>query len=81
MLLTEEMVASSARWPSASQPITLQLSLVDPFLRVEVLQAAHGERSSGVEMGRPVSDLFMVGRNARSWGMTLGPPARVWFEI
>jgi hypothetical protein len=81
MLLTEELVASSARWPSASQPITLRLSLGDPFLRVEVVQVAHCTRSSAVEIGRPAGGLIMVGRNARSWGMTLGPPAHVWFEI
>lgn len=81
MLLTEEIVASSARWTPANQPITLQLSLGDPFLRVEAVQVAHGGRSSAMEMGRPVGALIMVGRNARSWGMTLGPPARVWFEI
>lgn len=81
MLLTEEIVASSARWTPASQPITLQLSLGDPFLRVEVIQVAHRGQSSAVETGRPIGALIMVGRNARSWGMTLGPPAHMWFEI
>jgi hypothetical protein len=81
MLLTEEVVASSARWTPVNQPIALQLSLGDPLLRVEVVRVAHSTRASAVETGRPVGALIMVGRNARSWGMTLGPPARVWFEI
>jgi hypothetical protein len=80
-LLTEETVASSARWAAAEEPITVQLSLQGGFLRVEVLHAGDGGRSSAVETGGPIGGLTMVGRNARSWGITPGPPTRVWFEI
>jgi len=81
-LLVGEIVASSVRRNLANQPITVIVALEALLLRVDVIGAKHDSgHASALEMRGPIGGLTMVGRNARSWGMTLGPPARVWFAI
>jgi hypothetical protein len=82
MLLVEEIVASSVRRTLANKSITVLLALEAQLLRVDVIEAEHDSRTAtGADIGGPIRGLMMVARNARSWGTTLGPPARVWFEI
>jgi hypothetical protein len=82
VLLTDEIVASSVRHTLANQRITVLLILEAHLLRVEVIDAEHDSNgTSAAAIRGPIRGLIMVGRNARGWGMTLGPPARVWFEI
>jgi len=81
-LLVGELIASSVRGNPANQPITVLLTLGARLLRVDVINAKHDSRPTlTAEMQSHRGGLIMVGRNARSWGMTSGPPARVWFAI
>lgn len=82
VLLVEEIVALSVRRTLANRSITVLLALEAQLLRVDVIEAEHdSRRATGAGIGGPIRGLMMVARNARSWGTTLGPPARVWFEI
>jgi hypothetical protein len=82
MLLVEELVASSMRRALANQAITVLLTVKPQLLRVDVIDAAHDSgQVVHTAMRGPVSGLVMVGRSAGSWGMTVGPPVHVWFEI
>lgn len=80
-LLVDEMVASCVRRTLANR-ITVLVTLEAQLLRVDVIEADQDSGQSSIGRWRgPTTGLIMVGRSARSWGMTLGPPARVWFEI
>lgn len=82
VLLVEEIIGSSSRRALANQSITVLLTLQADLLRVEVIEPEQTQRPAAVaETGRPNGELMMVARNARGWGMTLGPPVRVWFEV
>jgi hypothetical protein len=81
-LLIEEIVASSMRRTLANQQITVLLAVEAQLLRVDVIDTElDGARPSAAEMRGPIRGLSLVASKARSWGMTLGPPARVWFAI
>ncbi|MFZ1155401.1 MAG: hypothetical protein WAN93_10900 [Solirubrobacteraceae bacterium] len=82
VLLVEEIIGASSRRALANQSITVLLTLEADLLRVEVVEPEQTQRPAAVaETGRPTGELMMVARNARGWGMTLGPPVRVWFEV
>lgn len=81
-LLIEEIVASSMRRTLSDRQITVLLAVERELLRVDVIDAElDGERISAPETGGSTRGLSLVASKARSWGMTLGPPARVWFAI
>lgn len=80
--LIEEIVASSMRRTLTNQQITVRLAVEAQLLRVDVIDAELDDaRPSAPEMRDPVRGLNLVASKARSWGMALGPPARVWFAI
>ncbi len=81
-VLVEEIVTASVRRSLATSSITVLLRLEAERVRVDVIDAqADGASTPAQGMREPARGLIMVGRNARSWGMTLGPPARIWFAV
>ena len=81
VLLVEEIVGVYGRRALANQSITVLLAVEADLLRVEIIESEQVQRPAVVEIGRPTGGLMMVARNARGWGMTFGPPVRVWFEV
>ncbi len=84
-LLVSELVTNAVRHPRRQGHIDLSVEVGRGRVRVEV--ADPGEGFARPRVGEPPPEalggrgLLIVDRVASRWGVTPGPPTRVWFEL